>query len=178
MLGTSVVARHTRSPRSRKPISLFRFLASKGGLKPHCDLAYILDGNPFVPGYGCLIRKRGMTLDAAREACVQNDYMMDAGDHTGGLSESTTRELLDKIAEEARGNLQFVPWEQPIDECSDDMTADEYRYSIERLGLSQVAAAKALGVDPRTSRRWANDERSIPEPVAILLRLMLANKKD
>jgi hypothetical protein len=137
-----------------------------------------LDGNPFVPGYGCLLRKTGMTLDAAREACVQNDYMMDAGDHSGGLSESTTRELLDKIAEEARGNKQFVPWEAPDEEYSDDMTADEYRYSLERLGFSQPAAAKALGVDPRTSRRWANDQRAIPEPVAIALRKMLADRTD
>ena len=38
------------------------------------------------------------------------------------------------------------------------MTADEYRAAIETLGLSQIAAAKLLGVDARTSRRWACGE--------------------
>lgn len=56
------------------------------------------------------------------------------------------------------------------------MTAKQFQAAIDRLGLSQVGAAKLLGADPRTARRWALGERSVPEPVAILLRLMLAGK--
>ena len=56
------------------------------------------------------------------------------------------------------------------------MTAKQFQTAIDRLGLSQVGAAKLLGADPRTARRWALGERSVPEPVAILLRLMLAGK--
>lgn len=56
------------------------------------------------------------------------------------------------------------------------MTAKQFQTAIDRLGLSQVGAARLLGADPRTARRWALDERSVPEPVAILLRLMLAGK--
>jgi len=56
------------------------------------------------------------------------------------------------------------------------LTAKQFQTAINRLGLSQVGVAKLLGADPRTARRWALGERSIPEPVAILLRLMLANK--
>lgn len=56
------------------------------------------------------------------------------------------------------------------------MTAKQFQAAIDRLGLSQVGAARLFGSDPRTARRWALGERSIPESVTILLRLMLAGK--
>jgi transcriptional regulator with XRE-family HTH domain len=56
------------------------------------------------------------------------------------------------------------------------MTPMQYRAAIEKLGLSQRAAAAFLGVDERTSRRWALDEAQIPESVAMLLRLMVRLK--
>lgn len=56
------------------------------------------------------------------------------------------------------------------------MTAKQFQAALDRLGLSQVGAARLFGADPRTARRWALGERSIPESVAILLRLMLAGK--
>jgi DNA-binding transcriptional regulator YiaG len=34
-------------------------------------------------------------------------------------------------------------------------SASEYRGLIAQLGLSQIRAARLLGVDERTSRRWA-----------------------
>ncbi len=57
------------------------------------------------------------------------------------------------------------------------MTADEYRTAIEALGLSQIAAARLLGVDARTSRRWVRGERDIPEPAARFLRYLIATRK-
>jgi DNA-binding transcriptional regulator YiaG len=57
------------------------------------------------------------------------------------------------------------------------MTADEYRAAIETLGLSQVAASKLLGVDERTSRRWANGERDVPPPAARFLKYLIATGK-
>lgn len=42
-----------------------------------------------------------------------------------------------------------------------ELTADEYRAAIDTLGLSQVKAGAAFGVDPRTSRTWA---RTGPPP--------------
>jgi hypothetical protein len=56
------------------------------------------------------------------------------------------------------------------------MTADEYRHTIAALGLSQVGASVLLGVDERTSRRWATGEREIPPPVSRFLRYLLATK--
>jgi DNA-binding transcriptional regulator YiaG len=57
------------------------------------------------------------------------------------------------------------------------MTPDEYRETIEKLGLSQIAAARLLGVDERTSRRWASGERDIPPPAVRFLRYLIATKK-
>lgn len=56
------------------------------------------------------------------------------------------------------------------------MTTDEYRTILAEIGLTQSGAARLLGVDPRTSRKWACGERDIPEPAARFLRLILAAK--
>ena len=47
-----------------------------------------------------------------------------------------------------------------------EMDATAYRAQIARLGLSQEGAARILGVNARTSRRWALDERQVPEPLS------------
>ena len=52
------------------------------------------------------------------------------------------------------------------------MTSDEYRSIIAALGWSQVEAGARLGVDARTSRRWAAD--GPPPTAALALRLLLA----
>lgn len=57
-----------------------------------------------------------------------------------------------------------------------DMTADEYRNAIKRLGLSQTAAGEFLGVNPVTSRRRATGAVKVPPECAMLLRLMIAMK--
>ena len=56
------------------------------------------------------------------------------------------------------------------------MTASQFRNALDRLGLSQLGAARLLGADGRTARRWALGERSIPPTVAILLRLLMADR--
>jgi len=45
------------------------------------------------------------------------------------------------------------------------MTPDTYRATIAALNLSQRAAAKVIGIDERTSRKYAKNgvpERSVP----------------
>ena len=61
--------------------------------------------------------------------------------------------------------------------ASDHMSGNQYQQAIARLDLSQVDAVKLLGVDERTSRRWARDERDVPAPVARFLRYILATGK-
>lgn len=53
------------------------------------------------------------------------------------------------------------------------MTPNQYRAAIEKIGLSQRSAGTFLGVDERSSRRWASGEAEIPEAVGKLLRLMV-----
>lgn len=57
------------------------------------------------------------------------------------------------------------------------MTPDEYRDAIAQLGLSQVAAARLLGVDERTSRRWATGERDVPGPAERFLNYLIATNR-
>jgi DNA-binding transcriptional regulator YiaG len=56
------------------------------------------------------------------------------------------------------------------------MTRNQYRAAIERLGLSQVKAARWLGITVRTSQNYAMGHTAIPEPTARLLRLVIALK--
>jgi DNA-binding transcriptional regulator YiaG len=53
------------------------------------------------------------------------------------------------------------------------MTHEQFRSAIEELGLSQVAVARLLGVNDRTARRWAAGDLDIPQPVEIVLSLMI-----
>lgn len=54
------------------------------------------------------------------------------------------------------------------------MTANQYRAALSHLDLTQVGAARLLGVNEATSRRWArHGVTGIP---AILLRLLAAGK--
>lgn len=56
------------------------------------------------------------------------------------------------------------------------MTPKQYADAIERLSLSQRGAAKFLGIDERTSRKWIAGDARIPESAAKLLRLMVRLK--
>ncbi len=57
------------------------------------------------------------------------------------------------------------------------MTANDYREALARLELTQAQAAHLLGVDERTSRRWANGERAVPPPAARFLRYLLLSNR-
>jgi|RhiMethySRZTD1v2_1073278.scaffolds.fasta_scaffold00200_47 hypothetical protein len=57
------------------------------------------------------------------------------------------------------------------------MTKEDYRAVLAALGLSQVAAAKVLGIADRTSRAYALGERPVPEPVALALRLLMEKQR-
>lgn len=56
------------------------------------------------------------------------------------------------------------------------MTPDQYRKALAKLGVSQEGAADILGIGKRTSQGYALGESDVPEPLAVLLRLVLAGK--
>jgi hypothetical protein len=56
------------------------------------------------------------------------------------------------------------------------MTPDEYRAALQRLGLNQTTVAPLLGIDARTSRRYARF--GVPHQAACLLAYMLEHGTD
>jgi transcriptional regulator with XRE-family HTH domain len=56
------------------------------------------------------------------------------------------------------------------------MTAKQFKDTLHRLDISQVDAARKLGVDPRTVRHWIAGDRAVHPTAAILLRLLVAGK--
>lgn len=57
------------------------------------------------------------------------------------------------------------------------MTPNQYRKTIDHLGLSQGQAARLLGVSPRTSRSYALGEYEIPRSVRNFLTFVLATRR-
>ena len=53
------------------------------------------------------------------------------------------------------------------------MLPKQFRRILRELALNQVQAAKRLGVNPRTLRRWVAGDSRIPESVSLLLQLWL-----
>jgi DNA-binding transcriptional regulator YiaG len=57
---------------------------------------------------------------------------------------------------------------------TNNMNAQQFRALLDRLGLSQTAAARLVGVEPRTARRWASRG---PNGMAELIWLLIAANK-
>lgn len=54
------------------------------------------------------------------------------------------------------------------------MTSSEYRDALSRLGLTQSGAARLLGVNPVSGRRWARD--GVTGTAEILLNLLVIGR--
>lgn len=57
------------------------------------------------------------------------------------------------------------------------MTGRELRRLRKRLGLTQAALAQQFAVTPTTVARWERGEVSIREPMARLIRLIVAKRR-
>ena len=55
----------------------------------------------------------------------------------------------------------------------EEMTTDEYRAALDKLGLSIVGSAEYLGLSRRQSQRYANGISPVADPVAKILRLAI-----
>jgi len=66
-----------------------------------------------------------------------------------------------------------MPWRTRPAGAGRSMTARQFRAALRRLGFSQLEAARRMGVDARTVRRWATLRPSkgspVPPPVGLLL---------
>lgn len=135
----AVRQRPTKGPAARpeETWTLLEFLASRGGIAASDPLVAdvrmsIGRDNKFVPGFGPLIRKGGMTLDRAREAAVEAGYIIDHGAEKGRESTTTVRTILDAMDSELRGNRVYRDGYTPEPTKRDlDRVADESRHQRE-----------------------------------------------
>jgi hypothetical protein len=159
------------------PKSLFSFLAAKGGLRPCDDVEYVLDTR-----FRHLVKRNGMTLDHAREACVEAGYMPPVFDDE--MDHSSIREFLDLLDREARGERQYqIGMYVPERERDDDMevpkprpmTHREFIEKLRRLELtpSSKRTAAALGYSVRQVQHIAAMKQDVPRPMALLVDLYL-----
>ena len=58
------------------------------------------------------------------------------------------------------------------------MTTDQLRELLATVGLSQRGAARELGIDERTMRRYCAGKLPIPIPIQLALRWMTRSKND
>jgi DNA-binding transcriptional regulator YiaG len=59
------------------------------------------------------------------------------------------------------------------DRAEATMTPEQYRRAIDKLGLSQVRAARFLGIGDTAGQGWARGDTAIPHAVELLLKVML-----
>ena len=67
---------------------------------------------------------------------------------------------------------RLPPGSQEVPAGEMPMTAKEYRRTLKALNLNiSITAPKVLAISPRTSKRFASPEGSIPGPVERLLQM-------
>jgi hypothetical protein len=143
--------------------SLLEFLASEGGLKPTADLEAVFGNKkgPFVPGFGPLLRKGGLTMDEALTRAKENSYVLDPNDiqHTPDVTnaargEKTVRwqDLQDRIAEEAGGRKQYrTTREEPAAKINPDEEAGHIKDALYRE--VEATGGSVKDIDPVTADR-------------------------
>jgi hypothetical protein len=145
-----------RRPQRRAPLSLLEFIASEGGLRPVGDIEAIFNGQKFVPGYGQLIRPKGMTLDRAFEGALEAGYFRDAKADAGGVYTVSFNDLLVAIEAEHRGRKLYAERDigAIVDRDARAATADmrrEIEHRMDRF-FAEIDMAPAQ-VDPKLYKR-------------------------
>jgi hypothetical protein len=160
--------------------SLFQFLASRGGLKPDPDLKSILDGNPFVPGFGKLLREGGLSADRAWEAVVEAGYINEPGRHFDIPLQTDHREIYRMVEEEARGNKQYrVGVEPPVSQAEARTRAAQHRAEMEGEldTVLREAGHDPAGFDPSVKKRALQimQKEGIADPEIAFERAVMEN---
>lgn len=120
--GETAAAAQGLRPRDASPswmadgrdLDLFQTLAQAGGLRPDADIRQILDGNPFIPGFGRLMRENGLTADQALITLKEQKFLFEPGDHSAGPRELVPQHLYDLLDRQARGERVYPMDAQPV----------------------------------------------------------------
>lgn len=133
---------HTIEPVRPKPISLFQFLASKGGIRDQRGELRTMDlHRTFVPGKGKLVRPNGgLTLDRARELAEEAGYLRPS-DRAEQFGRTEVNDLLDAMREESFGRKVFPEAMAP--ERQAPRIEDQHAMAEEEA----ASFARSIGVD-------------------------------
>lgn len=142
---TNVTARPAGQARYRAH-SLLEFIAGNGGISARdplvADVLQSFGGeNPFIPGFGRLIRREGKPLDTQLEAAIEGAYLHDPARQSGGVSKLSQRDVINAIDEEARGNRLYPAGAEGT------LTRDEIASLRERDQAARDAARPQIEAD-------------------------------
>lgn len=171
--GERTVIRGGPRARPESTWSLFESLAAQGGLRPDPELNALFGGkNPFVPGFGSLIRKDGMSLDRAREAAVGAGYLHDEAEQHGGLTESTINHLLDALDRQARGDRVYRAGQEPATGARVDRDEEMHAINTEIDGAWSDAGIEPKTIDDKLRSRVVEmmDKEGVRDPLVALER--------
>lgn len=157
----------------RRPPSLFRFLAARGGIRDHGgELRHMELHKTFVPGFGRLVRKKGMPLDRAREAAAEAGYLSQIGNTDKAVAESIIDDLLEALRRESMGEKVYSEFDADdvarldgdagLAKQNDLAQAEIQTIAGEGLGPEIVARATELRVETGMSPEDAL-ERAVME---------------
>jgi hypothetical protein len=138
-------------------LSLNEHLASQGGLRPDPELEAIYGNKrgPFVPGFGPLIRKSGMSLDEALSSAKQHGYMSDPHDAENGTAGVTGRtshgltpnDLLDHLDAENRGQKLYKPGHEAATKFDPEQEKHVILGALEQE--LEASGARVSDIDPK-----------------------------
>lgn len=141
---------------TRQFMSLFEAIASQGGLEPNAELAAIFDGNPFVPGFGRIVRSGGNNLDEALRLAKDFGYLSDPAEAQGaGALTLSTNDLLDLLRQEAHGEKVFSEADRA------EMANREAARAAKDFQRAHKKAMQSLSKEPALKPRegWTPDEK-------------------
>ncbi|MET4187627.1 hypothetical protein ABIB86_000424 [Bradyrhizobium sp. JR1.7] len=170
---------------AKEPQNLLQFIASKGGLKPHPELA-VMDAHKHsvamqgFPPRRKLVKDGGMDLDRAREAAEEAGYFRGSAEGT-----STVAEFLDAIDDGIRGQHRYpeghedtkTKAEQSAEAergAHEEAKIQEFVDALERTGHGHLAPE----IKARALQLMSSTELDAPEAVETAVMQLISEEKD
>jgi hypothetical protein len=142
--------------RNTDDLSLIDYLASHGGLQDNPEVRAAVQANPFIPGFGQLIRSdgKGMTLDRAWELVARGDkkYLHDEGDFAGRTPDTSWQDVARMINDEVGGKPAFQLGREGTKRSLKDAASAVNDQNLNRIYNDIDNFLTDVGVDPLADR--------------------------